>query len=379
MILQKSYINYGLLGVLFLLASLHNFFDQKIFFVFVFFISMLLLVNYKIISFKYFYIFLIAYIFLVITVLYFFKTFFVDIEYENSSLYYFLRVLLGFIFFIFMIIFFRKNYDATKVNRLFNIVILFHVFWLSVQLVFLYSGNSINLVDWYNPMLEQRNTSIHLNGFFRPSGLFNEPGTYSVNISLLLFAKYLFRMKVDWILVLGILSVLATFSTQGIALMGVFTFFVLMNNLQLKKSVLIKIIPFLILVCIMFYFSFDYLIERFMNFDRGDRTLLAKFITLEEYALLDISTKLWGVGLGADIIYKVDNLGFWFTLIFYFGIFGFIMIGNFFFFLILKKRFDLILIFGIIMFTKIELTYMVFWMFLTSVFFNVYYKDKNAF
>lgn len=379
MILQKSYINYGLLGVLFLLASLHNFFDQKIFFVFVFFISMLLLVNYKIISFKHYYIFLIAYIFLVITVLYFFKTFFVDIEYENSSLYYFLRVLLGFIFFIFMIIFFRKNYDATKVNRLFNIVILFHVFWLSVQLVFLYSGNPINLVDWYNPMLEQRNTSIHLNGFFRPSGLFNEPGTYSVNISLLLFAKYLFRMKVDWILVLGILSVLATFSTQGIALMGVFTFFVLMNNLQLKKSVLIKIIPFLILVCIMFYFSFDYLIERFMNFDRGDGTLLAKFITLEEYALLDISTKLWGVGLGADIIYKVDNLGFWFTLIFYFGIFGFIMIGSFFFLLILKKRFDLILIFGILMFTKIELIYMVFWMFLTSVFFNVYYKDKNAF
>ena len=109
--------------------------------------------------------------------------------------------------------------DITAAIRL---TILIHALFLFVQLAAMWVfGEQINFHEYVTGE-PSRNVggsldNLGLGFFFRPSGLLNEPGTYAAWL-LPLTTLYLVlrRYRADWVLFVALLSVFATFSSQGV-------------------------------------------------------------------------------------------------------------------------------------------------------------------
>ncbi|MDR6846143.1 hypothetical protein [Flavobacterium granuli] len=70
----------------------------------------------------------------------------------------------------------------------------------------------------------------------RASGLFSEPGSYSVYIYILISMKLLLTKEIDWSMLLGIISMLLSFSMTGILMVGYFVaFYFFITSYDLKK------------------------------------------------------------------------------------------------------------------------------------------------
>jgi hypothetical protein len=131
--------------------------------------------------------------------------------------------------------------------------------------------------------------------------------------------------------------------------------------------VLVLISPFLI----------DYITARFFSGGSGggDGSLLFRLYVLDVYLNLSIEDKLSGIGLGANtFLMPIADLGLWFTITFYLGIFGASMIFGWLLFVI--KRVDILFMMLILLVTKIQLIYMPLWLFLIAVLVHMYY-DKH--
>jgi hypothetical protein len=184
---------------------------------------------------------------------------FLNEEYLPPHLYYFPRTL-GWLLFPFCVVFFRKaflQFDKDKIEKILKIILIIHLTFFFIQyLSFTILNTKIDFL--YNITGEvQRTGATKLKDFsnsIRASGLFSEPGSYSVYIYILISMKLLLTKKVDWSMLAGIMSMLLSFSMTGILMVGYFIiFYLLITSYDSKK---IKNLFFLLFgLSMLFYFK----------------------------------------------------------------------------------------------------------------------------
>jgi hypothetical protein len=210
-------------------------------------------------------------------------------------------------------------------------------------------------------------------GFVRPTGLYNEPGTFSTNIFIIfLIYKGLnkYANKCDEIILdfFVILSVIFSFSVFGI----IFLLLYFLHLVLVNKNTLFIIMPLLFFTL---PFIYDlYLYPRFFSDSSDDNGLGFRneaFGVYIEYLNNNIISLFFGIGLFSDIVkilgdFVWNDLGLLFYSFINFGVLGVLV----FLFCILGKNSFSIYIFPltvIFLICKLAPTSMMFWVVLTCL------------
>lgn len=162
-------------------------------------------------------------------------------DYLQGYKFYFPRVL-GFVIFPFSIIFFRKTlmkFESSQVERVLNIILIIHLAFFFIQyLLFVFLNYKIDYL--YSITGEvQRTGAARLKEFsnsIRASGLFTEPGSYSVYIFMLISMKFILRKKIDFIILAGIISMLLSYSMTGVLMASsLIAYYLFLSTYNFKK------------------------------------------------------------------------------------------------------------------------------------------------
>ena len=166
---------------------------------------------------------------------------FINIEYLSTHFHYFPRTL-GWLLFPISVIFFRKaflQFDKLKLEKILKIILIIHISFFFIQ-YFTFTLFNTKIDFLYKITGEiQRTGATKLKDFsnsIRATGLFSEPGSYSVYIYILVSMKLLITKKIDWVMLLGIISMLLSFSMTGILMVGYFiVFYLFITSYDVKK------------------------------------------------------------------------------------------------------------------------------------------------
>jgi len=217
------------------------------------------------------------------------------------------------------------------IKRILTFIIILHLIFFYVQfLSFLFFDIHIDYLKFFTGE-EQRIYGgsfvvPFLNKFIRPSGLFNEPGTYAVCMTpwICAYAMTIGRNKfLSPIFSLSLLSIVFCLSVQGI-----FSFFViaLFSLLQMSRKRLIRLLPVLLIILIpVSLFTFSYLDYRF-GFSSGvgvDTGISFRQNTISYYVTsMQAQFSLWPY-LGPGILAKTgipNDISLLVATVFVFGI-----------------------------------------------------------
>lgn len=236
----------------------------------------------------------------------------------------------------------KRNFHYLKFSVYLSLII--HLIAFFYQAFFFYTTNEI--IDFVQPITGEASRviggsyePIFGQRFARLSGLFTEPGTYvSVIFTMFLFYKIicsktcgLISNKFSLLELFVLSSVFLSFSTFGYIFLLIYVF---MNFFRVD---FLKIIYFFIFLVISVLLSYEYFFDRFLSQDQylDDYRLevIINFFSVQ----FDFSKLIFGYGYFTDfrknIFYVIEDVGFLFNILFYFGIFGFI----YFLFLIINR------------------------------------------
>ncbi|MGL0822743.1 hypothetical protein [Vibrio vulnificus] len=263
--------------------------------------------------------------------------------------------------------YFYFNYD--NVVKALRLVITIHSFTVLVQI--LYWLFTREYLDFMEIIMGSESRSLSRKGImlfgerlFRFSGLFNEPGTYSVILFCLSVVYYKMVGRIDVYIAFSIFSILSTMSAYGIVLSLSFLFYSSFfdgesSNVSKKlKSIFVAslcILPFVVLG------GMDGFIERFSSdsdYSGGDFRKNMIYDYFSEYNFI------FGYKIHDMPDFFVPNdIGVWFSILTSFGIFGFISIFIVYSYVIKSDpKFSTFLILSLIMVTKIKFTYPLMWL-----------------
>jgi|AZIJ01.1.fsa_nt_gi hypothetical protein len=253
------------------------------------------------------------------------------------------------------------NSDFAILCRSVALVILIHSLAVFAQLVYwVLIGDYLDLLGLLGGEESRAVSSkaLVLSGDVVPrfTGLFNEPGTYSVVVfSLVSTYCYLIR-KLDFVVLLSLISIVITMSAFGIVLsvlLLAYAFLFLGNARRLGVIFLV----FLATILAVYAGVQVALVERFDSEGSG---LSFRTQMLEFYY---DKASVFGIGvseLPAEFV--INDLGLWFYLLFYYGLFGLVLILLMGAVSLLKsKNFMALFVFGLIMLTKLKFTYPLYW------------------
>lgn len=257
--------------------------------------------------------------------------------------------------------------DMQLAVRAVRAVILFHVFWLFVQAV--YWAGTNEYLDMLSILIGQESSSTSRKGltFFgqlvpRFSGLFNEPGTFSVIVMSLVIIYYAHVKKVDYTIVAGILASLVTMSLFGVLLvLALLSVYSLGSQGRRVKAIGSSL----------FLFGIFSLVG-------GVQAVMNRFSSQSDYSGLDFRAKmiadvfgnpnalLFGYGIEqVPDYFVVNDNGLWFAFIINFGVIGILLVISMFGFVAAKARtLECVALLVLILMTKLKFTYPLFWVLL---------------
>ena len=228
------------------------------------------------------------------------------IGFINNSFYLHIPTLLGTLLGPFLLFLFIKvNPDNYK--KLFfalQKVLVTHLVFFYLQLIAFYLlGYQIDylfIITGEN----SRNTAFGvISEFFRPSGLLNEPATYSLFIFAFSLFYFLIKKQVDCLLVLAILSLLLTFSASGILLFLISVAFIFLK--QAINNVLILIVPISLSLIILRQIDFSenifykYFQSRFEGGLDADGSTSQRYTgAIDVFFNSKLYNKIFGFGIG---------------------------------------------------------------------------------
>lgn len=215
-------------------------------------------------------------------------------EYLDDSSFYFPRIL-GWLIFPISVIYYRKAFNqftVQEIDKVLTTVLVIHLIFFYVQY---FSFTVLNYkIDYLVNLTgeSQRTGAARLKEFgnsIRSSGLFTEPGSYSVYIYILISMKVLVSRKIDWSILAGIISMCFSFSMTGILMATCFLLyyfcFTPLTSVKIKNVLLTLSIIFLILL-----FKSEVFLgpiqERILNLDE-DTSANARFKGGYEYFILN--------------------------------------------------------------------------------------------
>lgn len=291
--------------------------------------------------------------------------------YVNSVIGVFLNI------FCFSLILIQADFYKKHI-RVLNVVLFIHVSAFLIQLIAFYIfGNVIDFIEPITGEVQRMHgfQKVEIDGLslFRPAGLFNEPGNYSVYILTLLWVTKQTGFLNKVLEMICLATVVLSFSLFGIAV----AMFYLLLNYYKEVNVFHLLILFIItaLLYIVFYdlaaVYFEYRVANLGN-DSSTQKRLYMFSLLSD---LPESILLFGAGIGNDIIdMHMTTIP---SIIIYFGLVGFFLF--FLVFLLFSKIYSVslksILFFGAISFQFYTMSNTYFWVFFALLF--VVSKQKN--
>lgn len=238
----------------------------------------------------------------------------------------------------------KKFVDAIK------LVILIHcLFFLAQFLVFLFSGY---LIDYLEPITGESQRALGGNyeiailpNFIRATGLYNEPGTYSTYLMLfLVFSKDLekiagFRSIGKPVELLVLITVMLSFSNFGFIFVGFYLFFSFFANTGFSKRSGFQLSKFLfnifLMAAILFcgFIFYEYFQQRFFSSSSESGIEFRIFGLMNVLTNVDWVEMLFGKGFSAPVEtydgvpLPIQDIGFWFGIIYHVGLVGAIVMS----------------------------------------------------
>lgn len=290
--------------------------------------------------------------------------------------YFDLKRFIAFLFFIPLILSIF-HFDRVDFLRIISVVVFIHIsiFYLQFLLLYIF-GIELDLIkDFTGRAQKGWGGSYYLpiiGKLVRLGGLYNEPGTYSTFIcllvSLLLFNFDRYRL----IIYFSILSVLLSFSTYGLIFSAIFFIYVVVNS-NLSVKIFSSILFFTVTS-----FSLNYFYERFyihQSSSNGTDFRLDFVFVIYENFLIDFNEKFFfGYGLfnlNINNLLNFDNpindVGFIFYAFVTSGFIG--LLSYFFLFLLIIYRNPVSIVFiSILTLSKFSVTWPIFPVLITILF-----------
>ena len=310
------------------------------------------------------------------------------IGFVNNNFYIYSPTLIGTLlgpFFLFLFI--KINPDKySKLYTALQKVITTHLIFFYTQLIaFYFFGYQIDFLYLVTGENSRNDAFGVISDFFRPSGLLNEPATYSLFIFAFSIFYFSIKKKVDLLLLLANLSLILTFSASGILLFLFFTIFIfykiIIKNIPLLLSTLILIS----IIISQFNFSENIFYKYFQS--RFDNGLDTDGSTSQRYTgALDVfyNSKLYNIILGFGIGHTPQNVdtavgsGITAQLISFGYLFNFLLSLIFMYLFVSNKvKLQNILIFVILLFTTMTYNNFHYWLFLGFILIISKYKNLN--
>lgn len=255
--------------------------------------------------------------------------------------------------------------EAQKALR---IVIWTHIGFFLLQ--FLWYIFTFQFIDFLEPFTGESQRALGgsyevalLPVFLRATGLFNEPGTYStwMIVLLLLFREHARRLgeqgKDRYLEIVGVGTVLLSFSTFGM----IFSSLYILMLLTERKFNVKTIVVVLILVSPLAFVAFEYLGQR-MQLGSESSGLGFRFEALTVYAAgVSANALIMGLGMFTDFFTRADPLlvymdvGLWFVIFISVGIIGTILILAYFIVSVPRNIVAIVLLI-VVMLSKLPLT-----------------------
>ncbi|MGA4639910.1 hypothetical protein ACQKC8_09075 [Stutzerimonas stutzeri] len=319
---------------------------------------------------------LLCLVFLTVYVIFLYVSWVHSITYPYSETYQLTEVSIKFFFnilFFLVVMLVLRSFKARAVIRsCLSGVILVHVFFLLFQGFNLYVyGVHYDFLEIVMGRAQRITGAAGVDGIYRLAGIYNEPGTYSVFMFLLVFCRYLVNRSIDAIFIIGFFSTLFTFSVQAfISVFIVCSFCFLINVYRVFLFFKVKPNNFLwvlggVVVGGAFFVIFkdrffSYLTARFLS-GSTDGTVAIRYIdAFTAYSEIDPLTFFTGVGFDINAIQVlIADTGLLFSSVVQFGLFG--LIGVLFLALCLRKDFMALVLFLLILISKLQLIYPALW------------------
>lgn len=228
-----------------------------------------------------------------------------------------------FSFYIFFNLFLRANFNKSQVIKQIRIIIIIHLLFFILQyLGFYLFGNTFSDYREIFGMRPLRIWNEALN-YFRPSGLYEEPNSYAVSLYMLIFLYYIVNRKIDFILIVGCISILLSQSLWGFGAVVVIISIIMMD----KKLSLVYIALFASTVILLSIMNPDLILsdtslttyKRITNIFT-DGSFIARYgIDFTEVSLFSF---LVGHGIGVEGYHASLGGNGYAAIIFYFGVVG---------------------------------------------------------
>jgi hypothetical protein len=311
------------------------------------------------------------------------------IGFFNNNFYIYLPTLIGTLLGpLFLFLFIKISPDKYyKLYTGLQKVIITHLLFFYIQLtafyIFGYQIDFLYLVTGENSRNEATGV---ISDFFRPSGLLNEPATYSLFIFAFSIIYFLLKNKVDFLLVLANLTLLLSFSASGILLFLFFISFIFYKTIIKNIPLLLSTLFLIIIILSQFNFSENIFYKYFQS--RFDNGLDTDGSTSQRYTgALDVfyNSKLYNIIFGFGIGHTPQNVdtavgsGLTAQLISFGYLFNFLLSLIFtYLFISNKVKLQNILIFIILLFTTMTFNNFHYWLFLGLILIISKYKNFNV-
>ena len=250
-------------------------------------------------------------------------------------------------------------------------VLQVHLFFFFMQVVFYYLFEQ-KLDYLYSITGEHsRNEAFGvITGLFRPSGLFNEPATYSLYIFGFSAILFLNTKNFNLTVFLSFISLLITFSGSGIFFFLIFSF-ILIYELFSKKGVFIFISAIVLAFFTMSYSEnifIKYITSRFSNGIESDGSLAQRYTSaISTFKSSNFTQQFFGYGIGntpenldtavgSGLTAQLLSFGYFFNFLLIF-LFSYLLFIN-------KSNNKIILIYLLLLFTTMTYNNWHYWLFL---------------
>jgi hypothetical protein len=290
-----------------------------------------------------------------------------DFYYTNSIL----GILLGPIILNYSIIF-LKNIDINLIHKILFCVLSIHLACFLIQFVaFILLGVNVDFLEFVTGETSRYEAFGAITGLIRPTGVFNEPATYSYYIFILVYFRFLCVNKLMWFDQLALISILFTLSLSGFFLYAFFQFYywVLYKgnfNSIVFFSILLLIAAYILLVIFEDTINI-YLMSRLSEVE-NDNSINTRFSDgLIYFIQLPIHYLLFGLGIGNYTREISTSASGWMAIVTTFGIFpGAVFLIILAKYLInLKVKFVKIIPMAILLFSTVTPMQVMFWVLLS--------------
>lgn len=238
----------------------------------------------------------------------------------------FLKLVYVYVFFCFLVLLFSSfNFPVGFFSSAIDLAIKIHLFLFFFQMLSLYVFNYN--ID-FSSYLAGESNRVHggvLQGFnfWRPSGLYNEPGTYATYFSILIYlSMFCSNFKPKPLYIFALISLYCTVSIFAYILSLPILFFLLIHDYQ---SLFNKIKYFLVALIMLpiFFVAYNYIHFRFFSENRYDISLDTKLNAVEFWLQQSFQRQILGAGFSYnDYGGLVDDSTLMFSFIFTYGIFS---------------------------------------------------------